>query len=126
MAKYALPCIGCGEQLENIDATATNQPYNGTAFVSHGHYGSTAFDDFEGYYLEINVCDACLILHKNRVLQGRDSRPIKQDGVIVGREPYHEALVPWFPSKDSINHVLDVTVKERDLIPIDELDDSDD
>lgn len=121
MAKYALPCIACGQELANVNETATNQPYNGTAFNSHGHYGSTAFDDFEGYYLEINICDACLILHRERVLIGRDSRPIKENGVIVGREPYTEHLVPWFPGKREIIWVLEQTVKERDLIPIDEL-----
>lgn len=121
MPKYALSCIGCGQELVNAFDDATNQPYNGTTFTSHGHYGSTAFDDFEGYFLEINVCDACLILHKDRVMQGRDRRPIKEDGVIIGYDEAYERLVPWHPDRKGIEWVLKQTLKERDLIPIDEL-----
>lgn len=55
-------CIVCKKPLENIDPfeNGENQPSGGTAFQTHGHYGSTVFDPMDGTYLEINVCDACL------------------------------------------------------------------
>jgi hypothetical protein len=61
----ALSCICCGNALENFDPGSRNQPYAGTAFTTHGHYGSTVFDpmpDLRGHgeMLEINVCDNCL------------------------------------------------------------------
>jgi len=37
-----------------------NQPYSGTTFTSHGHYGSTIFDPMSGIFLELNICDDCL------------------------------------------------------------------
>lgn len=145
MAKYALPCIACGQELENVDISSTNQPYNGTAFITHGHYGSTAYDPMDGHYIEVNICDACLILHKDRVLEGRDRRPVMETTYlkgdlneaepcspeeadwhipsIVGWEDTMERLVPWNPKRNDINHVLKVTVKERNLVSIDELTD---
>lgn len=55
-------CIVCKTELRNIDAgDVENQPAGGTAFQSSGHYGSTAFDPMDGTYLEINVCDGCLV-----------------------------------------------------------------
>jgi hypothetical protein len=61
----ALSCICCGNALENFDPGSRNQPYGGTAFTTHGHYGSTVFDPLpplrgHGQMLEINVCDNCL------------------------------------------------------------------
>lgn len=117
MAKYALPCIACGRQLENVEADAENQPYNGTAFVSHGHYGSTIFDPMDGHFLEINICDACLALHRDRVMEGRDRRPVKEGGVIVGFEDIEWKLTPWWPSKESIDHALGVLREHGNIDP---------
>lgn len=65
-----LPCIVCGAQLEFVwkhveEVEFENQPGDGLAFQSYGHYGCTVFDpiDADGktcQYLEINVCDNCL------------------------------------------------------------------
>lgn len=57
-----LTCIVCGYQPEYVfpDDADTNQPYKATAFMTHGHYGSTFFDALDGTHLEINVCDECL------------------------------------------------------------------
>lgn len=63
----ALPCIRCGKQLwqamdkEGVEESFVNQPYNGTAFYTNGHYGSTVFDEMHGETIEINVCDTCLL-----------------------------------------------------------------
>lgn len=79
----ALPCIRCGKQLQpafrahddDPDWLKANQPYAGTTFRSHGQYGSTVFDEMGRTYLELNICDACMlqlaadghILHVTRV-----------------------------------------------------------
>lgn len=45
------------------------QPYGATTFVACGQYGSTVFDPSDGHptgtygaYLELNICDKCLML----------------------------------------------------------------
>lgn len=77
----ALPCIRCGKHLENAienddEPELHNQPYNGTAFSTGGHYGSTVFDSFEGESIEINVCDTCLLdaAKEQRVLYYRATK----------------------------------------------------
>ncbi len=56
----SLPCIVCHRSLENF-SNSPNQPNNGLAFTSYGHYGSTAFDPMNGSFLELNICDPCLL-----------------------------------------------------------------
>jgi hypothetical protein len=54
-------CIVCKRELENVvEEDDSNQPNDGLAFQSHGHYGTTVFDPMDGTFLEINVCDPCL------------------------------------------------------------------
>ena len=57
-----LPCIVCLKKLEGISSVCReiNQPNNGLAFESNGHYGSTFFDPMDGSSIEINLCDKCL------------------------------------------------------------------
>jgi len=76
MSRETIPCIICGKKLENVFATAKNQPYGATAFQSHGHYGSTAFDPMDGTYIEINICDPCLLQAQlaDEVFGGPDSK----------------------------------------------------
>lgn len=62
-----LPCARCGRELESavpeeVDQPHGNQPHGGTAFSTHGHYGSTVFDPMDGSSLELNICDKCLIV----------------------------------------------------------------
>lgn len=59
----AKPCIVCGRKLENaLDLPKeNNQPNGGLAFTTHGHYGSTSFDPMDGTWLEINICDPCIV-----------------------------------------------------------------
>lgn len=56
-------CIVCKKVLENTGPSPCeeNQPSGGTSFQSRGHYGSAAFDPMDGTYLEINICDPCLV-----------------------------------------------------------------
>jgi hypothetical protein len=68
-----LDCFKCGSALEPVlRDNAGNQPYAGTTFISYGHYGSTVWDPpiSEGNrrFLEINICDRCLVAGKDAVL----------------------------------------------------------
>jgi hypothetical protein len=66
-----LNCFKCGVTLEPAFREDTgNQPYAGTTFISYGHYGSTVWDPpGTGHrFLEINICDRCLVAGKDAVL----------------------------------------------------------
>jgi hypothetical protein len=94
----AKPCIVCGEQLYNVVDEVTNQPYEGTAFTTGGHYGSTVFDPMDGTYLELNICDECLVKARDKcqVLIGRQSKLVRFDGSIVGWTPTpNRPLLDW-------------------------------
>lgn len=54
-----LPCAVCRKSLERMDGHP-DVPYAANIFVSHGHYGSTAFDTFGGEHLELFICTDCL------------------------------------------------------------------
>lgn len=57
------PCIVCGQKLKDVfggSPVYANQPGEGLAFTTHGHYGSTVFDPMDGSSLEINICDPCV------------------------------------------------------------------
>ena len=57
----ALPCLVCGRALANIlDPEEGQQPNDGVAFHSYGHYGSAVFDPMDGTSLHVNVCDPCV------------------------------------------------------------------
>jgi len=90
---HALPCFKCNKPLRQVDRDVTlpaeNQPYEGTAFTTHGHYGSTIFDPMDGQFLEINICDECLAVAADeyRILLGRSHRLLIEDGVVMGSEP---------------------------------------
>jgi hypothetical protein len=63
-----LPCIVCEKDLEDVyPSHPGNQPLHGTAFTTHGHYGSTVFDPMDGSYLDLSICDECLV---NRAMKG--------------------------------------------------------
>jgi hypothetical protein len=107
MGEIALaPCLVCGKELRNAMDTSENQPSGGTAFQTGGHYGSTAFDPFNGSMLEINVCDECLTAagEQGRVLWRREAK------ALVGAPPWRESIfgwvedpgpyVPWDPKLD--------------------------
>jgi hypothetical protein len=77
-----LPCFICEKKLEpafpdGIADDAFNQPYAATAFTTHGHYGSTVFDPMDHSYLELTICDECLVKRKHLIqhIQKREPRP---------------------------------------------------
>lgn len=87
-----LVCIVCGFQPDCACGSGW-QPYAATSFsAGSGHYGSTVWDTMSSSRsLEINVCDACLLKHKNRV------------AVAVRQPPaYPDAnWLPWDPEQEN-------------------------
>lgn len=79
MPEKALNCIVCKMDMPSLLEGEPNHPNGGVVFQARGNYGSTVFDPFDGSYLEINVCDTCLLTakHDNMVMIG--VRPIETD-----------------------------------------------
>jgi hypothetical protein len=106
MSNDALPCIRCDKRLLNVDPDySENQPNDGLAFLSRGHYGTTLFDPMDGSIIVINVCDVCLrkAARKEQVLWNRSQKPIHcidhpdmQLGLFLTDTPY----LPWDPEVD--------------------------
>lgn len=113
MSQEALPCIACGKPLANAFDDVTNQPENGVAFQSEGHYGSAVWDPMDRKYIEVNVCDECLTTHRERVLQGREDRLVTCRGAYVGTTRTRRPLMPWDPDNE------DDGVKPLDIDPKD-------
>lgn len=70
-----IACIVCGAVPEPAVPAdiEQNQPYAATVFRAYGQYGSTVFDPMDRSFLEINVCDSCLVAHQDMVLHGKPS-----------------------------------------------------
>lgn len=71
MTNPVWPCIVCGKALQA--AIGSPQPSGGVRFTSRGNYGSAVFDAPEagGEFIEINVCDDCLLDKVTSVGYGR-------------------------------------------------------
>jgi hypothetical protein len=108
MSEYALPCVVCGEKLRNVMPDADNQPNDGVYLETHGNYGSTVYDPMDGHFLELAICDECLVRagEQGRVLEGRKWRYVFTEWLseaeddfggptIVGREMLDRPVVPW-------------------------------
>lgn len=100
MSIDALPCIVCGTLLKNCWSDSDNQPSEGTAFHTSGHYGSTFFDSFDGQQIEINVCDPCLRKHTDKIAWRRAYRGIECEDIAVGFERLDRPLVPYTGQDD--------------------------
>lgn len=81
-----LDCFKCGKKLEPAIkeawlAVPFNQPYAGTTFVTHGHYGSTVFDPAGtgNKFLELNICDECLLANTEQIRYGYSRSEVKYD-----------------------------------------------
>lgn len=61
-----LKCFKCDRSLTNAFMDGI-QPIEGTAFLTHGHYGSTYFDPMDGSKIEIVICDKCLIENEDKI-----------------------------------------------------------
>ena len=79
-----LHCFKCGVELRQAThGTDDRQPSGGTVFRAYGNYGSTVYDPGGSMlgsdrreWLEINICDNCLVNGPGRVLhvQGHTRR----------------------------------------------------
>lgn len=82
-----MKCLVCDCTLESAipsEIDEGGQPSKGTAFQSHGHYGSTVFDPMDGTFLEIYICDPCLTrASKSRKVMMGFPRPATPCGPLV-------------------------------------------
>ena len=120
MPDMALPCIVCGKALRNVFDDAGNQPNDGVVLTTHGNYGSTVYDSFTGEFLEVNLCDPCLVRagEQGRVLEARTRRPAALNGTLVGYEELPYRPVPWTAGMPGDGKgVLDLWEDELDSLP---------
>lgn len=87
-------CIVCDRMFESAlpdDGLRHNQPSSGLCFHAFGQYGTTVFDPMDGCYLEINVCDKCIVAAAER------------SAVLIGfrREYRGLDLVFWEPDEEA-------------------------
>lgn len=75
MTETPIPCFVCGKPLEEVADEGVNQPHEATVFITNGHYGSTVFDPMDGTWLELNICDPCLLERSKKVLLGKQYAP---------------------------------------------------
>jgi hypothetical protein len=90
------PCIACGKELDSAanDPAFDHVPYAGTMFHTGGHYGSTLFDSFDGFRLQIVVCDDCLRGHVERI------RLVDPKGAMTPWDGETDGYVPGTPEYD--------------------------
>jgi hypothetical protein len=69
-----ISCIVCDKELDNLEySTRSNStkievhPMDGLHFRTYGHYGSTIFDPMDGTYLDVAICDGCVMKNLNKV-----------------------------------------------------------
>ena len=69
-----IPCLVCGKELDNWvyesrggDSEIEVHPMDGLQFRTYGHYGSTIFDPMDGTFLDIAICDPCIMKNANKV-----------------------------------------------------------
>jgi hypothetical protein len=69
-----ISCLSCDKELDNLEYTSRSKdtkvevhPMNGLHFRTYGHYGSTIFDPMDGSYLDIAICDGCVMKNLNKV-----------------------------------------------------------
>ena len=55
-------CFCCDTSMRTVDFID-----GGVSFHTHGNYGSTVFDPMNGTYLEIYICDDCLLDNKEKM-----------------------------------------------------------
>jgi len=90
--RMVLNCFKCNKELESSTPLDNNQPYAGTTFISHGQYGSTVWDPpnpMSRYWLEINICDDCLVENRIQVLRG------------IFIPTGHNEYQPWDPEEEN-------------------------
>jgi hypothetical protein len=102
-----LPCFVCGATLPNAFVDADNQPAGGTEFRTHGHYGSSFWDDFDGDALVLNICDPCLCARTDRLGQQKSYLPVRCNGFQVGRQDVDRPMVAYTGNADDSSVSVD-------------------
>lgn len=92
-----LPCAVCRKTLDRMDANY-DIPYAANIFVSHGHYGATAYDSPGGEHLELLICTDCLDAMKanavvDRVLHATEATPVASNAWGSSDDPKEDN--PW-------------------------------
>lgn len=77
-------CLACGKELDNLEYTTISKgtkvevhPMDGLHFRTYGHYGSTVFDPMDGAYLDIAICDDCVMKNIDKV-RGNGVKSLRQ------------------------------------------------
>lgn len=117
MSAAALPCLICGQVLDNVfDDGTDNLPYGGTVFATDGHYGSTFFDSFDGEEAVINLCDPCLEARTPWIGRRKRWLPVRCAGLTgFGRIELCEAVRPFTAAPDRDYHEVTVAQLGTDL-----------
>lgn len=83
-----LACIACDKELSNWGG-CFNQPNEGLAFSTSGHWPSHIFDDCgDGNRLELSICNDCLLAKASRQIAfvPREDRGISNARVMTPEE----------------------------------------
>lgn len=77
-----LPCFCCGRDFApafepdpDLTPDYPLTPSEGTTFTARGNYGSTVFDSIDESFLELNLCDACLLGRRDKIVLRRRTGP---------------------------------------------------
>lgn len=101
---HILPCIVCGVVKEPVFKDGVglstprypeqweHQPYGATTFYTHGHYGSTFWDSFDGEQLVVCICDDCLRKNHARLTVIKEKRRHPTVYVELSKEELEKAL----------------------------------
>ncbi len=80
-------CFVCEKQLlgsrdNSIEQDLREHPFDALCWTSSGGYGSGIFDSFDGSkYLEISICDKC-VMKKLNLVTCVESRPLHDDTIV--------------------------------------------
>lgn len=92
-----LPCLVCAVELK-ASMPGTNVPSGGVQWSSHGNYGSALWDEVDGRFLSINLCDECVATAA--ALQRVEVATPFQPPQSIRYEPW-TALAPPAPPEDA-------------------------
>lgn len=76
-----LPCLVCNKDLGwgDYQPPSDTSPFKGLTFKASGGYGSYVFDPESDVWLELNICDECVLSHKDLICLARAPEPLPTD-----------------------------------------------
>lgn len=79
----ATACIRCGGGLKDVwDGMKNSPPKGGTQFRTYGHSGSGVFDPMDDTFIEVNICDPCLLTLLDMKQVGHDHNVHRDSGYL--------------------------------------------